>query len=67
MKMKKIIEYKGYSAEMKYSKDDDAIVARVLGISTAIAFHGETYNELEKEFHAIVDEFLVDSKSKESK
>jgi predicted HicB family RNase H-like nuclease len=35
-------------------------VGRVLGIIDSITFHGQTVNELELDFRAAIDQYLID-------
>jgi len=52
--------HEGYTARIEYDERDNLFVGRVLGLRTMISFHGETVDELRKEFVAAVDDYLQD-------
>ena len=53
------IEYKGYHGSVEYSSDDNRFVGKVIGINDLIVFSGISVQELENEFHASIDDYLV--------
>lgn len=53
-----IMKYKGYSARIEYSAEDECLVGRVLGIRSIIGFHGESVEEVEREFRGMIDFYL---------
>ena len=46
--MSKPMEYKGYSAMIEYSDEDECFVGRVAGIRDIITFHGESVRDIRK-------------------
>lgn len=50
--------YKGYAACIEYDADDRIFVGHIIGIRDIVGFHGSTVNELERSFHAAVDDYL---------
>jgi len=54
------LEYKGYFGTIEYSKDDNCLYGRVLGIpkNLAITYEGETATELVQDFRSGVDSYL---------
>ncbi|MGC2061791.1 MAG: type II toxin-antitoxin system HicB family antitoxin [Thermodesulfovibrionales bacterium] len=54
------ISYKGYTARVQYSPDDDVFVGRILGIEDSISFHGTTVKELHADLKAAIDHYLED-------
>ena len=54
----KQLEYKGYKGTIEYSKEDDLLFGRVLGIRGLISYEGKTGNELEKDFKEGIDNYL---------
>ncbi len=50
-----LAKYKGFTASIKFSDDDNVFVGRVLDINDIIGFHGETIDEAIKEFHGMID------------
>ncbi len=59
----KNLEYKGYTGSIEYSKEDDLLYGRVLGIKGLISFEGKTGNELESDFKEAIDTYFADCKS----
>ena len=56
--MNKMMEYKGYHAQVEYDADDSFFVGKVYGISDSLFFHGTSVKELEAMFHQSVDNYL---------
>ena len=56
----KNLEYKGYTGSIEYSKEDDLLYGKVLGIKGLISYEGKTGNELEKDFKEAIDTYLAD-------
>ena len=59
----KNLEYKGYTGSIEYSKEDDLLFGRVLGINGLISYEGHTGKELEKDFKEAVDSYIEDCKN----
>lgn len=53
--MKNVMEYKGFTAKVEYSQDDEIFVGHVLGIDDFIDFEGKTVDELKKDFKNAID------------
>ncbi len=53
-----IMHYKGYSAPIEYSDEDQCLVGRLAGIDDLIGFHADSVTELRKEFEEAVDDYL---------
>jgi predicted HicB family RNase H-like nuclease len=58
----KNLEYKSYTGSIEYSKEDDLLFGKVLGIRGLISFEGKTGNELETDFREAIDTYLNDCK-----
>lgn len=56
--MKTVLHYKGYSAKPEYSAEDQVFYGKILGIDDLIDFYTDSAKEIEKEFHAAVDDYL---------
>lgn len=56
--MKDILEYKGYQGTVEFSKDDNCLYGKVIGIKSLIIYEGQTVKELIDNFHNFVDEYL---------
>jgi predicted HicB family RNase H-like nuclease len=57
------LEYKGYTGSIEYSKEDNLLYGKVLGIKGLISFEGKTGHELEDDFKEAIDAYLSDCKS----
>lgn len=54
----KPMSYKGYSARIEYSDEDECFVGRVVGIRDIITFHGDNVGEVRQAFHEALDFYL---------
>lgn len=53
------LEYKGYYGSVEYSKADNCLVGKVLGMSKdSITYEGATIDELKADFEAGIDSYL---------
>lgn len=57
--MTKTMQYRGYVASMIFDAEDKIIVGRVLDVDDIITFHGESVDEFESNFHAVVDDYIT--------
>lgn len=54
------LEYKGYQGTVEYSKDDDCLVGKVIGLAKeSILYEGNTIDELKADFEAGIDSYLA--------
>ena len=49
--------YKGYTARIDFSDEDDCFIGHIVGIKDVIGFHGETVRELKNGFYEAVDDY----------
>ncbi|MDR2695776.1 MAG: type II toxin-antitoxin system HicB family antitoxin [Deltaproteobacteria bacterium] len=61
--MNNTMQYKGYSAIVRYSAEDACLVGHIAGISDIVGFHGDSVEEVRKVFEESVD-FYLDSCAK---
>jgi predicted HicB family RNase H-like nuclease len=61
----KNLEYKSYTGSIEYSKEDDLLYGKVLGIRGLISFEGKTGKELELDFIEAIDEYLLNCKEQD--
>jgi len=61
--MNNIMQYKGYSAIVRYSAEDECLVGHITGINDIVGFHGDSVEEMRKAFEEAVD-FYMDSCAK---
>lgn len=52
------MEYRGYIGSLEYSEEDKVFFGKVLRIRSLLSYEGMTLEELELDFHAVVDEYL---------
>ena len=61
--MNSTMQYKGYSAIVRYSAEDECLVGHIAGINDIVGFHGDSVEEVRKAFEESVD-FYLDSCAK---
>ena len=54
------MKYKDYEAIVKYSDEDQTFVGEVVNTRDILVFDGQNVKEIERSFHAVVDEYLKD-------
>ena len=54
----KTMTYKGYTAEIIYSQEDECFIGDVVNIDDIISFHGDTDEELRVAFEGVVDLYI---------
>lgn len=57
--MNNVLEYKGYFTKIEYSAEDGVLHGKIEGIRDLVNFEGENASEIEKEFHAAVEDYLA--------
>lgn len=58
--MSNLLSYKNYNGTVEYSKDDECLYGKVVGIKSLLSYEGNSIQELEQEFKNTVDEYLKD-------
>lgn len=53
------LEYRGYASTVEFSAEDRCFHGKIAGIRDLVAYDGTTVDELEKNFHRAVDEYLA--------
>ena len=61
--MNNTMQYKGYSAIIRFSAEDGCLVGHIAGINDIVGFHGDSVEEIHKAFEEAVD-FYLDSSAK---
>ncbi len=56
--MNNTMSYKGYTARIEYSAEDQCFVGHLAGINDIVGFHGESVNELRQCFEEAVNDYL---------
>jgi predicted HicB family RNase H-like nuclease len=57
--MNNTITYKGYTAIVGFSAEDECLVGHIAGINDVIGFHADSVEDIRKVFHETVDDYLV--------
>ena len=57
--MKNTMEYKGYTGSVEYSDEDGLFFGKVQFIRALISYEGSNAEELRKDFHDGVDDYLA--------
>lgn len=67
--MNNTLNYKGFTAKVEFSADDNVFFGRLLGIDAIVTFHAETVEELKSSMKESVDFYLevCEKKGKEPK
>ena len=53
-----MMNYKGYIGSVEYDDENRVFTGTVINTRTVITFHGSSVDELEKEFHTSVDDYM---------
>jgi len=56
--MNNTMNYKGYTAQIEYSSEDECFVGHLAGISDIVGFHGDSVNQLRQSFEEAVNDYL---------
>lgn len=56
--MGNVLEYKGYFTKIEYSAEDKILHGKIEAINDLVNFEAENAEEIEKEFHLAVDDYL---------
>lgn len=58
MTKKKILNYKGHTSNINYSKEDDLFFGKIEGINDLVIFEGKCVTTLREAFHEAVNDHL---------
>jgi len=56
----KYLEYKRYVGTIEYSKEDEILFGKVMGIKSLISYEGKSGQELENNFQEAINDYLND-------
>lgn len=62
--MSNLMCYKNYNGTVEYSKEDQCLFGKVVGIKSLLSYEGDSVMELEQNFHNIIDEYLDDCRER---
>lgn len=58
------LKYKGYQGSIEYSKEDNCMYGKVLGIDDCITYEGVDKNALKGDFEGAIDMYLESCKAR---
>jgi len=64
--MNNTLTYKGFTARVEFSADDEVFFGRVLGIDDVVTFHADTVGELKTSMADMID-FYIETCEKKGK
>lgn len=59
----KTLSYKNYTGSVEFSVEDNILFGKVLGIKSLISYEGNTIEELIKDFHDAINDYLMSCKN----
>ena len=62
--MSNLLSYKNYNGTVEYSKEDNCLFGKVIGIRSLLSYEGDSVKELERDFQNVIDEYLDDCKGR---
>lgn len=62
--MSNLLSYRNYNGTVEYSKEDECLFGKVVGIKSLLSYEGNSLQELEQDFHNVVDEYMADCKER---
>ncbi len=62
--MSDLLSYKNYNGTVEYSKEDNCLFGRVVGIKSLLSYEGNSIQELECDFQNAVEEYIEDCKER---
>lgn len=63
--MSNLLSYKNYNGTVEYSREDNCLFGKVVGIKSLLSYEGESVQELEQDFRNVIDEYLSDCKNRD--
>lgn len=58
--MSNLLSYKNYNGTVEYSKEDECLFGKVVGIKSLLSYEGNSVQELEQDFKTVIDEYIKD-------
>lgn len=58
--MSSLLSYKNYNGTVEYSKEDNCLYGKVIGIKSLLSYEGDSVKELEEDFQNAIDNYLED-------
>lgn len=58
--MNSLLSYKNYNGTVEYSKEDNCLYGKVIGLKSLLSYEGESVPEMETDFQNVIDDYLKD-------
>ncbi len=62
--MSNLLSYKKYNGTVEYSREDNCLFGRVVGIKSLLSYEGDSIQELEQDFKNVIDAYIGDCKER---
>lgn len=62
--MSSLSSYKNHNETVEYSKDDNCLYGKVIGLKSLLSYEGDSVRELEADFQNVIEEYLVDCRKR---
>lgn len=62
--MSNLLSYKNYNGTVEYSREDDCLFGKVIGIKSLLSYEGESIKELKMDFQKVIDDYLADCRER---
>lgn len=63
--MSNLISYKNYNGTVEFSKEDQCLYGKVVGIKSLLSYEGNSVQELQTDFQNVIDEYLNDCEERD--
>lgn len=58
--MSNLLSYKNYNGTVEYSKEDNCLFGKIVGLKSLLSYEGGSVKELEQDFRNVIDGYLKD-------
>ncbi|MCM1191354.1 MAG: type II toxin-antitoxin system HicB family antitoxin [Butyrivibrio sp.] len=62
--MSNLLSYRNYNGTVEYSKEDNCLFGKVVGIRSLLSYEGGSVKELEQDFQNVIDEYMEDCRER---
>lgn len=62
--MSNLLSYKNYNGTVEYSRKDNCLFRKIIGIKSLLSYEGSSVQELEQDFKNVIDDYLADCKER---
>lgn len=58
--MSETLSHRGYAGSVEYSREDNMLCGKVLGIRSLLLYEGNSVQGLKEDFEGLIDEYLAE-------